>query len=220
MRPVLDIIERVGPSDANVLITGEHGTGKDVVARALHAASRARGQAVRPRQRRRLSRGRLRERALRPRARRLHRREGRSRRALRARRRRHALPRRDRQHAASASRRKLLRVLETGEFERGRLVAHAASDVRADLRDQRRSRRRGGRGSLPPGPALPPQHRRDPRSRRCASGARTSRCLAAALPRGHDAPLSQDASTGSTTDGARRAARAIRGRATCASSST
>jgi len=40
MRPVLDIIERVGPSDANVLIRGENGTGKGVVARALHAVSR------------------------------------------------------------------------------------------------------------------------------------------------------------------------------------
>jgi len=28
MRPVLDMISRVGPSDANVLITGENGTGK------------------------------------------------------------------------------------------------------------------------------------------------------------------------------------------------
>jgi DNA-binding NtrC family response regulator len=39
MRPVLDVIARVGPSDANVLITGENGTGKGVVARALHAVS-------------------------------------------------------------------------------------------------------------------------------------------------------------------------------------
>src|SRR5690606_33003034 len=39
MRPVLQIMERIGPSDANVLITGEHGTGKDVVARWLHAVS-------------------------------------------------------------------------------------------------------------------------------------------------------------------------------------
>jgi DNA-binding NtrC family response regulator len=39
MRPVMDLIARVGPSDANVLITGEHGTGKDVVARTLHALS-------------------------------------------------------------------------------------------------------------------------------------------------------------------------------------
>ncbi|MGD8321409.1 MAG: sigma-54 dependent transcriptional regulator [Gemmatimonadota bacterium] len=39
MQPVLDIIERVGPSDANVLIVGEHGTGKEVVARWLHHVS-------------------------------------------------------------------------------------------------------------------------------------------------------------------------------------
>src|SRR5436305_4099066 len=39
MRPVLDLVERIGPSEANVLITGENGTGKGVVARALHAAS-------------------------------------------------------------------------------------------------------------------------------------------------------------------------------------
>jgi DNA-binding NtrC family response regulator len=39
MNPVLQIIARVGPSDANVLITGENGTGKGLVAQALHAVS-------------------------------------------------------------------------------------------------------------------------------------------------------------------------------------
>ncbi|HXL07110.1 MAG TPA: sigma-54 dependent transcriptional regulator [Gemmatimonadales bacterium] len=39
MRPVLKLMERIGPSDANVLILGEHGTGKEIVARWLHAAS-------------------------------------------------------------------------------------------------------------------------------------------------------------------------------------
>jgi DNA-binding NtrC family response regulator len=39
MRPVLEIMERVAPSTADVLITGEHGTGKEVVARWLHAKS-------------------------------------------------------------------------------------------------------------------------------------------------------------------------------------
>src|SRR5262245_15795919 len=39
MRPVLEMIARVGPSDANILITGENGTGKGLVARLLHAAS-------------------------------------------------------------------------------------------------------------------------------------------------------------------------------------
>jgi len=40
MQPVLQIISRVGPSDANILITGEPGTGKEVAARTLHAVSR------------------------------------------------------------------------------------------------------------------------------------------------------------------------------------
>ncbi len=39
MQPVLDAMTRVGPSDANVLITGEHGTGKEIVAHSLHALS-------------------------------------------------------------------------------------------------------------------------------------------------------------------------------------
>lgn len=39
MQPVLQVIARVGPSDANVLITGENGTGKGVVASVLHSIS-------------------------------------------------------------------------------------------------------------------------------------------------------------------------------------
>ena len=39
MQPVLDAMARVGPSDANVLVTGEHGSGKEVVAQTLHTLS-------------------------------------------------------------------------------------------------------------------------------------------------------------------------------------
>src|SRR6188472_2171566 len=39
MRPVIELITRVAPSDANVLITGENGTGKGLIARALHSLS-------------------------------------------------------------------------------------------------------------------------------------------------------------------------------------
>ena len=39
MRPVVELLARIGPSDANVLVTGEHGTGKEVVAQTLHRLS-------------------------------------------------------------------------------------------------------------------------------------------------------------------------------------
>ena len=39
MRPVVETMALIGPSDANVLITGEHGTGKEVVAQTLHRLS-------------------------------------------------------------------------------------------------------------------------------------------------------------------------------------
>lgn len=46
MRPVLRLIERVGPSEANVLITGENGTGKSIIAKALHGVSGRSSQAM------------------------------------------------------------------------------------------------------------------------------------------------------------------------------
>ena len=46
MQPVLETITKVGPSDANVLITGENGSGKGVVAQALHAVSLRRNKTL------------------------------------------------------------------------------------------------------------------------------------------------------------------------------
>jgi DNA-binding NtrC family response regulator len=46
MQPVLEAIARVGPSDANVLITGEHGSGKEVVAQTLHSLSHRSSRAL------------------------------------------------------------------------------------------------------------------------------------------------------------------------------
>ena len=40
MEPVVELIQKVAPSDANVLVTGEHGTGKEVVAREIHRLSK------------------------------------------------------------------------------------------------------------------------------------------------------------------------------------
>ena len=45
MHAVLDLVERVAPTDATVLIQGESGTGKEVIAKAVHHAST---RAVRP----------------------------------------------------------------------------------------------------------------------------------------------------------------------------
>ena len=46
MRPVIDLMARIGPSDANILITGEHGTGKEVVAQTLHKLSLRAGHSL------------------------------------------------------------------------------------------------------------------------------------------------------------------------------
>ena len=100
MRTIFGVLERIAPTDATVLLEGETGTGKDVLARAISTESpRAQG-AVR---RRRLRRRELlahRERALRPRARRVHRRGRRAAGRVRAGRRRDGVPRRDRRAAA------------------------------------------------------------------------------------------------------------------------
>src|SRR5262245_10015934 len=45
MQQVMSLVERVAPSNASVLITGDHGTGKEVMARVIHAASTRRTKA-------------------------------------------------------------------------------------------------------------------------------------------------------------------------------
>jgi DNA-binding NtrC family response regulator len=39
MEPVLEMVARIGPSEANVLVTGENGTGKGTIAERLHSVS-------------------------------------------------------------------------------------------------------------------------------------------------------------------------------------
>jgi DNA-binding NtrC family response regulator len=46
MRPVMEMISRVAPSDANILITGENGTGKGLIAQAVHALSPRAGKSM------------------------------------------------------------------------------------------------------------------------------------------------------------------------------
>ena len=44
MKSILKLVERIGPADANVLITGENGTGKEVITRVLHSISSRRSK--------------------------------------------------------------------------------------------------------------------------------------------------------------------------------
>ena len=46
MKKVMDMVRKVGPSDANVLLLGENGAGKGTVAQALHAVSDRKGKSL------------------------------------------------------------------------------------------------------------------------------------------------------------------------------
>ena len=74
MRQVAHIIEQVADSDVTVLIRGESGVGKELVARAIHQRSTRKQQALREGELRGAAGGAARERAVRPRKGRLHRR--------------------------------------------------------------------------------------------------------------------------------------------------
>ncbi len=161
MQPVLELIERVGPSEANVLITGENGTGKGVVARALHAVSpRAAVPMVT------VNTGGLSEAlfeselfghvrgaftdAKTDRVGRFELADG------------GTLFLDEIANISLNQQAKLLRVLETGEFERRRLVQDPHGRRADRLGHQRRPARGGGRRPLPPGSAVPAEHGGDP----------------------------------------------------------
>ena len=170
MARLRDQIALAAPSNGRVLIFGENGTGKELVARNIHAMSRRRSGAVRRGQLRRHPRGADRERALRPRARRVHRRGGRSARQVRA------------AHGGTIfldeigdmslkTQAKVLRVLQeqmmeaVGGSTRIRVDARVLAATNKDLTEEIRAR------ALPRGPLLPPQRRADLR----AAAARAAR---------------------------------------------
>ena len=168
------MIARVGPSDANVLITGENGTGKGVVAQALHAAS---SRATRPMVT--VNAGGLSEGvfeselfghvkgaftdAKTDRVGRFELADG------------GTLFLDEIANVAPAAAGEAAARARDGRVRAGRLVAHAQGERARHLRDQRRPVRGGRRRALPPGPALPPEHGRNPPP------------AAARAPRGHPA---------------------------------
>ena len=175
MRPVLDVISRVGPSDANVLITGENGTGKGLVAQTLHSVSL---RATRPLVT--VNTGGLAEGvfeselfghvkgaftdAKTDRVGRFEMADG------------GTLFLDEIANISQGLQAKLLRTLETGEFERVGSSKTRRVDVRVFSRHQCRPGRRSGGRALPPGPAVPPEHHRNP----AAAAARPARGYSAA----------------------------------------
>ena len=174
MKPVIELIERTAPSDANVLITGENGTGKGLVAQAIHALS---PRAARPMVT--VNAGGVSETVFESEL------FGHVRGAF-------TDARADRvgrfeladggtlfldeiANVPPSQQAKLLRVLAAGEFERlgssrtrrvdVRILSATNADIDAEV----------AAGPFPPGSALPPQHNRNCRCRRCAIGATTSR---------------------------------------------
>ena len=161
MQDVFGLIRRLAPHARTALVTGETGTGKELVARALHQLGPRGAQALRHRELLGGRRDALRERALRPRARRVHRarpstRPGCSRRAdggtlfL------------DEVGRAAAERAGQAAARARGRRGAARRIGRVAQGRRAaDRRDQPRPARRGGRRTVPQRPVLPAEHRRD-----------------------------------------------------------
>ena len=174
MKRLFDVIRRAAPSEGRVLVTGENGTGKELVARALHEHSRRKAGpfvklncAAVPAE---LIESELfgHERGAFTGA--VAARRGK----LRAGRRRHALPRRGGRHAARDAGEAAARP--AGGRVRARRRPADAPLRRARRRgDEQGPRRRGEGGPLPRGPLLPARGRADPRAAAARAAARTCR---------------------------------------------
>ena len=144
MQDVYRRIDKVAPTSATVLITGESGSGKEVVARTIHDRSQRAPVPVRRRQLRRDSRQPHRSRAVRLREGRVHRRGAHASRLLRARGRRHAVPRRSHRDGAGDAGAAAARARDRALHARRRRAGAARARAR-HRRDQPRPRGRRSR---------------------------------------------------------------------------
>ena len=175
METVRQAVMRAAASPFPVLIEGESGSGKELVARAVHAASIRRGAAVLRAQlrgdRRRPGRGR----AVRSHARRIHRRGRRAARPVRRGAGRHAVPRRGRR----AERARAGQAAAHAAGRRGPAASANRGTRKVDARIVAATNRPlgdgGGSRTLPHRSALPPRRPAHHAFRRCANGSRTSR---------------------------------------------
>ena len=155
---VLDVVKKVAKSNTTVLVRGETGTGKELIAGAVHHNSQRASAQLHQGQLRGAAGEPARVRALRPREGRLHRRRQAAHRPLRAGRRRHAVPRRDRRHEPEHAGQDPARAAGARVRAAGRHAHHQGRRA-ADRRHQPRPADDGGRGRVPRGPVLPPQRR-------------------------------------------------------------
>ena len=174
-------VAELAGTDVSVILYGETGVGKDLVARCLHDFGRRAEGPLRRGQLRRDPRDHGRERVLRPRGRRVHQRRQGARRQARACERRHAVPRRDRQHAAGDAGQAAARAAGPGG-RAARLEPQHRGRPAADRGEQDRPARarapRGVSGSI----SITACRWSSSRCRRCASAARTSRCCSSISP--------------------------------------
>ena len=152
---------------------GETGTGKELVAQAIHEASSRAQQAVRRRRLRRHPGDAGGERALRPRARLVHRRGRQARLPVRRGRRRHDLPRRARRAPHRRAAQAPARARRAAHQER-RLERVPPGQRARHRRDAPRPRARGQRRDVPERPLLPRRAAQGRAARRSASASRTS----------------------------------------------